>query len=163
MPRPLRAPIATLAARVPIALPDDWPALALGILLLSGIAEETVYRGYLFRRLRQRNASWKAGVLGTLLAAAHVPLVVTAGWVVGVLAILVAVLTFVPLAVLFERGNNTIWSPALVHGAADCILPLGLESPLVIGYWMVAQVVACNVAAALTWQHQLGTVRARRI
>jgi len=54
----------------------------------------------------------KAVMLGTLLAAAaHVPLIATAGLVVGGLAILVAVLTFLPFAVLFERGQNTLWAP----------------------------------------------------
>jgi len=132
-------------------LPDNWQLLALSILLLNGIAEETVYRGYLFHRLRKMYTIPKAVVLGTLLAgAAHVPIVATAGVVVGGLAILVAVLIFLPFATLFERGGNTLWAPATIHFAADCIIPLGalgLVTPMAIGYWMVAQVLACYVAA----------------
>lgn len=132
-------------------LPDNWPMLALSILLLNGIAEETVYRGFLFHRLHMMYTFRKAVMLGTLLAAAaHVPIVATAGPVVGALAILVAVLTFLPFAVLFERGHNTLWAPAVVHFAADCIIPLGalgLVTPIAIGYWMIAQVVACYAAA----------------
>ena len=35
-----------------LVVPDNWPGLALSIFLLNGVAEETIYRGYLFRRLR---------------------------------------------------------------------------------------------------------------
>jgi membrane protease YdiL (CAAX protease family) len=69
---------------------DNWQLLALSILLLNGIAEETVYRGYLFHRLHRMYTFPKAVVLGTLL---------------------------------------------------------GLVTPTAIGYWMVAQVLACYIAA----------------
>jgi len=132
-------------------LPDNWPWLALSIFMLNGIAEETVYRGYLFHRLRRVYTFRKAVTLGTLLAAAaHLPILATAGLVVGLLAILVAALTFLPFAVLFERSRNTLWAPSVVHFAADCIIPLGvlgLVTPVGIGCWMVAQIVACYIAA----------------
>jgi hypothetical protein len=62
------------------------------------------------------------------------------------------VLTFLPFATLFERGGNTIWAPAVVHFAADCIIPLGvlgLAPPAAIVYWMGAQVAACCIAYVL--------------
>jgi hypothetical protein len=94
-----------------------------------------------------------------LAALAHVPLFFSVGWVVGLVGVVVAVLTFLPFAVLFERGGNTIWAPAVVHFAADCIIPLGalgLVTPLALGYWMVAQVLTCYVAWALVMVTTLG-------
>jgi hypothetical protein len=39
----------------------------------------------------------------------------------GLARVLVAVLTFVPYAALFERGRNTVWAPALLHFSSDTI------------------------------------------
>jgi len=144
-------PLIVAATGGTFVLPDNWPALALGILLLNGIAEETVFRGFLFHRLRTLYTFRRSVVLGTLLAAAaHVPIVASAGLLVGGLAILVAALTFLAFAMLFERSRNTIWAPAVVHFAADCIIPLGalgLVTPVAVACWMIAQVVACYIAA----------------
>jgi membrane protease YdiL (CAAX protease family) len=146
-------PLVFRLAGTELVLPDSWPLLALGIFLLNGAAEETIYRGYLFRHLRERHTFGRAVLVGSLLAAlAHAPIVVSAGWAVGLIAVLVAVLTFLPFATLFERGGNAIWAPAAVHFAADCIIPLGalgLATPLAIGYWMGAQVAACYLALVL--------------
>jgi membrane protease YdiL (CAAX protease family) len=132
-------------------LPDNWIMLAVSIFLLNGLAEETVYRGYLFHQLRASLTFRKAVVVGTLFAAtAHVPIIASAGPVVGGLAIGVAVLTFLPFALLFECCGNAVWAPAIVHFAAGCVIPLGalgLVPPLAIAYWMLAQIVACYVAA----------------
>jgi hypothetical protein len=89
----------------------------------------------------------------------HAPIIISVGWAVGRAAVLVAVLTFLPFATLFERGGNTIWAPAVVHVAADCILPLGAlgpATPLAIGYWMVAQVAACYLALVLAHRARPG-------
>lgn len=103
-------------------LPPGWPFLALGILLVNGIAEETIYRGYLFRHLREGRTFRRAVLLGIVLhAAAHLPILASVGVVVGVSAVLVAVATFFPYAYLYERGRNTVWAPALVHFTSDTI------------------------------------------
>ena len=54
-----------------------------------------------------------------LIAATHVPILVTVGPMVGAAAMVVAAATCVPLAYLWERGGRTIWPPALVHAAID--------------------------------------------
>jgi hypothetical protein len=54
-----------------------------------------------------------------LVAVAHVPIIVTSGPVVGAAALLVAAITSVPLAYLFDTGRATIWAPAIVHTAID--------------------------------------------
>ena len=45
-------PIFALVTGQPVALRDGWLWIALGIFLQGGIAEELLWRGYLFRHLR---------------------------------------------------------------------------------------------------------------
>ncbi len=103
-----------------ITLRPDWPWLLIGIFAFHGLAEELVWRGYAYRRLRV-GRSFRAAVLWTmpLVAVAHVPIVITSGPVVGVAALTVAAVTSVPLAYLFDTGRATIWAPAVVHTAID--------------------------------------------
>jgi membrane protease YdiL (CAAX protease family) len=84
------------------------------------LAEELVWRGYAFRRLRE-GRSFRAAVAWTmpLIAASHIPIVVTVGPAIGLGAMLVAAVTSIPLAYLYETGNRSIWPPALVHTAID--------------------------------------------
>lgn len=110
---------AALSGAAP-ALRPDWAWLLIGIIAFHGLAEELVWRGYAFRRLRE-GRSFAAAVAWTmpLVAAAHVPIVVTLGPAVGLGAMLVAAVTSVPLGYLFEVGGRSIWPPALLHTAID--------------------------------------------
>ena len=54
-----------------------------------------------------------------LVAATHVPIVLTMGVTVGIGAMAVAALTSLPFAHLYETGHRTLWAPALVHTAID--------------------------------------------
>jgi membrane protease YdiL (CAAX protease family) len=104
------------------ALPEDWPLLALGVFALNGVAEEALYRGYLFRHLRRGRSFWRAVALGMVVhAASHLPILATAGVAVWAAASVVALASFPPLAYLFERGRNTLWAAALVHAAIDAL------------------------------------------
>jgi membrane protease YdiL (CAAX protease family) len=102
------------------ALKSGWPWLLLGIFAFHGLAEELVWRGYTFSRLRQ-GRSFGAAVAATmpLLAATHIPVVLTSGLSVGTAAMLVAAITSLPLAHLYELGRNTLWAPAVLHTAID--------------------------------------------
>ncbi len=110
---------AVVTGAAPVLRPD-WPWLLVGILAFHGVAEELVWRGYVFRRLRA-GRSFRAATWWTmpLIAAAHVPIVVTMGPAIGLGAMLVAAVTAFPLGHLYETGGNTIWAPALVHTAID--------------------------------------------
>lgn len=113
-------PVTVATTGAAFALQPGWPWLLLGIFAFHGIAEELVWRGYAFGRLR-RGRSFGAAVVATmpLVAATHVPVVVTSGLTVGVAAMLVAALTTLPLAHLFELGRNTVWAPAVLHTGID--------------------------------------------
>jgi membrane protease YdiL (CAAX protease family) len=116
----LAHPLAAAITGAPIELRPGWPWLLIGILAFHGVAEELVWRGYAFRRLRAgRSFAGAVGWTMPLLAATHVPVLVTSGPAVGGAAMLVAAATTVPLAYLYETGRGTVWAPALVHTAID--------------------------------------------
>jgi membrane protease YdiL (CAAX protease family) len=98
----------------------DWLWLLLGIFAFHGLAEELVWRGFTFRRLREGRSFWSATWWTMpLIAASHLPIVFTLGPGVGVGAMAVAAVTSMPFAYLYETGGRTIWAPALVHTAID--------------------------------------------
>ncbi len=113
-------PITTAVTQARLALVADWPWVLVGLFAFHGLAEELVWRGYAFRRLRV-GRSFARTVLWTmpLVAAAHIPIIVASGPVVGVGAMLVAAMTSIPFAYLYETGRGTIWAPAVVHTAID--------------------------------------------
>jgi membrane protease YdiL (CAAX protease family) len=43
-----------------VALRPDWPWLLIGVFAFHGLAEELVWRGYAFRRLREGRSFWGA-------------------------------------------------------------------------------------------------------
>ena len=94
--------------------------LLVGVFALHGLAEEIVWRGYVFRRLRVGRSFPAAAALSMpLIAVTHVPIAVASGPVIGLGAMAVAATTAVPLAYLFETGRGTLWAPAIVHTAID--------------------------------------------
>ena len=113
-------PVTAIVTGESPSLRADWWWLLIGILAFHGLAEELVWRGYSYRRLRQGRTFFGA-VLWTrpLVAIAHVPILLTSGPVVGGAALVVAAVTSVPLAYLFDTGRGTIWAPAVVHTAID--------------------------------------------
>lgn len=115
-------PVISVITGARFVLAPGWPLLALGIFLMNGVAEETIYRGYLFQHLREGRSFRRAVLLGIVLhAAAHLAILVSVGVVIGLSAVLVSVATFPPYAYLFERGRNTVWAPAVLHFASDTI------------------------------------------
>jgi membrane protease YdiL (CAAX protease family) len=116
----LAHPVSAAITGVTPPLRPGWPWLLIGVLALHGVAEEVVWRGYAFRRLRAGRSFGRA-VAWTmpLLVVAHVPILASSGPAVGAAAMLVAAATTVPLAYLYETGRRTIWAPALVHAAID--------------------------------------------
>jgi membrane protease YdiL (CAAX protease family) len=137
----------------PIGLRPGWPWLLVGVFALHGLAEELVWRGYAFRRLRV-GRSFPAAAAWTmpLVAVTHLPILVTSGTVVGLGAMAVAAVTSVPLAYLFETGRGTLWAPALVHTAIDAfklvVIPLAAVpafSSLLVGVSLLVPLLALVV------------------
>jgi membrane protease YdiL (CAAX protease family) len=115
-----------------------------GIVVFNGLAEETLFRGYVFGNLRQGRSFLHAGFISLLLfAAAHLYLFVGNPFIIALAGTLVALIAAFPMAYLFERGNNTIWAPVIlhivVHGIRLFAIPEKLEMPVVMA-WLALQI-----------------------
>jgi membrane protease YdiL (CAAX protease family) len=138
-------PATALLAGTAIPLRHDWPLVLVGIFALHGLAEEMVWRGYVFRRLAEGRSFWPAVARSMpLIAVTHIPIIVTAGPAVGLGAMLVAAVTSIPLSRLYVLGGGTLWAPALLHAAIDSfklvVLPPAAQpifAPLIIGVSLV--------------------------
>ena len=145
-------PVFSLVTGAQVSLRDGWVLIALGLFLQHGIAEEVLFRGYLFRHLRRGRTFWRAAFLSMLpFVAVHLLLLLYLDFAVAAASILVAVATAFPLAYMFERDNNTIWTPALLHGAAHgiklVIIPGALFPTAALMWFAVVAVVPYVVFA----------------
>ena len=112
-------PIYSSLTGVTLDLPRKWLWILLGIVTGVGIAEETLFRGYVFNFFRKRFSFWKAANLSMLLFGfMHLLMFLWLPIPIAVAAILLAIIAAYPTAYLFEQGNRTIWAPAIMHSAA---------------------------------------------
>ena len=99
-----------------VRLSPSWLALVPGLFAQAGIAEEALFRGYLFRHVREGRSFWRAAVISTIpFVAVHLLLFFSMPWPVAAAAVGLSAALTVPLAHLFELGGGTIWAPALLH------------------------------------------------
>jgi membrane protease YdiL (CAAX protease family) len=139
-------PIFARVTGQPLTLRDGWYWIAIGVLLQGGIAEELLWRGYLFRHLRATRSFWRAAAIGMLfMVAQHTLLLWSLPLPIALAALAVALGTSFPLAHLFEVGDNTIWGAALLHAVIQGTFKVVVVSeavmlPALLG-WMVASVV----------------------
>lgn len=123
--------------------------LALGIFAQGGIAEETLFRGFLFRHFRERRAFWPAAARAAVpFVAAHLLLFATLDFVIALAALLVSVSLTFPLARLFDLAGGSIWPGALLHavvqGAIKLVEPGTSDSLSIAIAWMA-------VSALVPW------------
>ena len=127
-------------------LRPGWPSLLIGIFAFHGLAEEVVWRGYAYRRLREGRSFGRAVVLTMpLVAVAHVPALVRSGVAVGLAALAVAAVTALPLAHLWELGRGTIWAPALLHTAIDTFKLVTVPDGAVVAFSLTLAAVSVVV------------------
>jgi membrane protease YdiL (CAAX protease family) len=119
-----------------------WTSLLPGLFAQAGIAEEALFRGYLFGHVRVGRTFWRAAGLSMLpFVAVHVILFFSMPWPIALASVLLAVVISFPLAHLFELGGGTIWAPALLHFVIQAtvkvvVIPYGAESFALA--WMAA-------------------------
>jgi membrane protease YdiL (CAAX protease family) len=124
------------------SLYPSWLLLLPGLFAQAGIAEEVLFRGYLFGHLRKGRTFWHAASVSMLpFVAVHLILFLSMPWPIALASVLLAVVISFPLARLFELGGNTIWAPALLHFVIQAtpkilVFPQGAESFALA--WMVA-------------------------
>ena len=98
------------------ALYPGWMLLLPGLFAQAGIAEEVLFRGYLFGHIRVGRTFWRAAIVSMVpFVSVHLVLFVSMPWPIAVASVLLAIVISFPLAYLFELGGNTIWAPAILH------------------------------------------------
>jgi membrane protease YdiL (CAAX protease family) len=125
-----------------------------GLFAQAGIAEETLFRAYLFGHLRAGRTFRQAAMLSVWpFAAVHLVLFWTLPWPIAVASIVLAIVVSFPLAWLFELGGRTIWAPALVHavvqGAVKVFTVSDSDTPAFPLIWMAAAAVLPFVVFAV--------------
>jgi len=112
-------PVYFSLANMQLSLQSNWPWILVGMICGVGIAEETLFRGYVFNSLRKTRSFWQAATHSMLLfGAMHLLLLLWLPLPVAIAAIVLAILAAYPAAYLFEASNGTIWPSALLHTAA---------------------------------------------
>jgi membrane protease YdiL (CAAX protease family) len=111
-----------------VALRPDWVQVLVGVMLVNGITEEAIHRGFVFGHLRRGRSFAAAATSSALLfAAQHLYIIVTTDWMVGSAAVILAALVAYPMASLFESGGNSIAAPAILHTSTNApVLVLAL-------------------------------------
>lgn len=139
-------PIFSLITGAQISLKTDWLWILVGAIALNGIGEETLFRGFVFGGLRREaGLSFRqAGFISmAIFASVHLLLFIGNPFFVGFLGTLVAVAAAFPMAHLFERGNNTIWAPVVLHVATHTIRLVDISEPqylTAVGIWLLLQI-----------------------
>jgi membrane protease YdiL (CAAX protease family) len=101
-------------------LRPEWLSLLLGVVLVNGVTEEVIHRGFVFGHLRRgRSFATAATISAMLFAAQHLYIIVTTGWTTGLASVLLAALLAYPMAFVFERGANSIAGPAILHTSSN--------------------------------------------
>jgi membrane protease YdiL (CAAX protease family) len=136
-------PLCRVAFGTPIAVTPSWYLYVPGLLAQAGIAEEVVFRGYLFRHFREGRSFWRAALLSALpFVLVHLFLFATLDAVVALASLALALSLSFPLAWIFEASGNSVWPPALVHFVVQGAIKL-VEVPApdflpIVTIWMLA-------------------------
>jgi len=120
-----------------MAVANPW--LLLGIFAQAGIAEELVFRGYLFGHIRRTCPFWRAALISAIpFALVHLTLFLTLPWAIALTALVMSVVMTFPLSWLYELGGRTIWAPAVLHTVLQAVPKLiTLDGATFAIVWMV--------------------------
>ena len=92
-------PVAARLTGTPLALRSDWPKLAPGLFAQAGLAEELLFRGYLFGTLRETRGFWRAALLALPpFFLVHLLLFATMSFPVAAAATVLSLVVSFPLA-----------------------------------------------------------------
>jgi|SRR5690606_22079998 len=135
-------PVYSWMASSSLELYPGWISLLPGLFAQSGIAEETLFRGFVFGHLRRGRRFWRAAAVSAIpFVIVHLFMFVTLEWPIALAGLLLSVAISFPLARLFELGGRTIWASALLHfvvqGAIKILTVSGTNSAVFPLVWMI--------------------------
>jgi membrane protease YdiL (CAAX protease family) len=112
----LSYPLLSIFLNTELILVKGWYLNVAGLFLTGGLTEEVLFRGYFFGSLRTEMKFSKAAFISAVcFSLVHLILFAYMDWAVALLSTLLAIASSIPLAFLYEFGNRTVWSPAIVH------------------------------------------------
>ncbi len=115
-------PIFSSVTGAAVSIPNGWLWKLSGIVAIHGVAEEALFRGFLFHHLRFGRTFVRAAFLSLVaFALAHIYLFTYMPAPLALFATLLSLASAYPFAYLFERGNNTIWAPVLLHTSIHAV------------------------------------------
>lgn len=130
----------------------NWYLLIPGLFFQAGIAEETLFRGYLFGHIRQKYSFRKAAVFAALpFILVHLILFYSLPWAIAVASILLSVVMSFPLSRLFELGGNTIWAPAIIHFVVQGTVKVLVASGEAAGLFPFIWIAGCALIPLLVF------------
>jgi membrane protease YdiL (CAAX protease family) len=126
-----------------------WALLVPGLFAQAGIAEESLFRAYLFGHLREGRPFRRAALVAAVpFVAVHLALFLTQPWPIALASVALAAVMSFPLAHLYELGGRTVWAPAILHfvvqGAIKLVVVPGEAGAVLPLVWIAA-------SAALPW------------
>lgn len=140
-------PIFAWVTGATVGLRPDWWWIAIGAVAVNGIAEETLFRGFVFGHLRRegQGKSFRQAALLSLpiFVAVHLLVFVQNPFVLGVLATLIALVAAFPLAYLFEQAGFSLWPTVILHTVVHVIRLVEIREPFsmtAVLVWMILQV-----------------------
>jgi len=106
-------------------LNPDWLPLLLGVILVTGVAEEVIHRAFIFGHLRAtRSFLASATISAAIFGVQHTYLLLTIGTVAGMASVGLALALAFPLAFLYERGGSSLGAPAILHTSSNAPMML---------------------------------------
>lgn len=133
-------PVLAWLNNTPLELRPNWLALLVGVILVNGITEEVLHRGFVFGHLQQDHSFNRAAMLSALLfAAQHLYLIFSMGWTAGLASVVLALLLTFPLVYIFACGGNALGGPAILHTSSNApmiilALPPSFAASILVTY-----------------------------
>lgn len=138
----LVVPIYLLVSGAAWTIRPGWLWLVPGLFAQAGIAEEVLFRAYLYGQLRPGRSYWRAAMLASgPFVLVHLALLFRMPVAIAVASILLSAVIALPLARLFDLGGRTIWAAAILHAVVQGVVKVidfDEPSPTFPLIWMAA-------------------------
>jgi membrane protease YdiL (CAAX protease family) len=161
LPMWLYLPIHLQFAHVTWSLNPEWVWILLGVILVNGVGEEAIHRGFIFGHLRETRSFWASATISAVVfAAQHIYLLITMGANAGVASVVLAFAVTFPLALLYEGGGNSLGAPAILHTSSNAPMLLfvipGTAGTVLLPYMAVVLASMCLCLAFRPWLRTSG-------